>query len=83
MVKSSKMSTTRNEAKKLAEEYIDIAIVSDDFEKMPLDLAMKILFKATQQISTQIEPVPIPTTEMIDPEIGTIGYTISKTGILL
>lgn len=108
------MLTTRNEAKKIAIQYIklvnqfisvkqaylfgsyankksklhkwsdiDIAIISDDFEKIPLDLASKMLSKATQEISTTIEPVPIPSSEMLDPEIGTIGYTVFKHGIPL
>ena len=62
---------------------IDVAIISDDFEKMPIDLASKMLSKATQGISTSIEPVPIPSSEMQDPDIGTIGYTVAKHGLLL
>lgn len=60
---------------------IDVAIVSPDFSYMPIDISGKILSKAAYEINALIEPIPIPPEELVDSEIGTIGYTILNKGI--
>ncbi|MBF0312028.1 MAG: nucleotidyltransferase domain-containing protein [Oligoflexia bacterium] len=62
---------------------IDVAVVSKDFEDIPVDIAVKMLFRATKVISTLIEPEAIPPLELKDPEIGAIGCTISRHDIKL
>jgi len=62
---------------------IDVAIVSPDFQYIPEDMSMKMLFRLAATIAPEIEPIPLTEAEVDHPMLGTIGYSVVREGILL
>lgn len=62
---------------------VDIALVSPDFEYIPEDILLKMLFKMARNIDPIIEPIPLTVEEKNNPQLGSIAIDIVKKGIRL
>ena len=62
---------------------IDIALVSPDFENIPEDALLKILFKMARHIDTAIEPIALTEEEIRMPTIGTVAVDIKNKGRII
>lgn len=62
---------------------IDVAIVSPDFQYIPEDMAMKMLFRLAATVDPHIGPIPLTEEEVDTPVLGTVGVDINKKGILV
>ncbi len=62
---------------------IDVAIVSPDFNYIPEDMAMKMLFRLAATISPDLEPIPLTEKEIDNPPVGTLGFSLLKNCIPL
>jgi len=60
---------------------IDIAIVSPDFEYLPEDVLLKMLFKMARNVDPIIEPIPLTLEDKENPQLGSIAVDIIKKGI--
>ncbi len=59
---------------------IDISLVSPDFDRIPEDMSMKLLFRLASFVDTSIEPTPLGEDEFGNPSIGSVAYDIQKSG---
>ena len=59
---------------------IDIALVSPDFEHIPENILLKILFRLARHVDTTIEPIALTEDEIHFPQIGTVSFDIANSG---
>lgn len=62
---------------------IDIALVSNDFEGIPYESLLKILFKMARNVDPIIEVIPLNKDEFENPDQGSVAVDIKKEGIVL
>ena len=60
---------------------IDVALVSPDFEYIPEDSLLKILFKMARHVDAKIEPVALTPDELQHPALGTVVVDIAQKGL--
>jgi uncharacterized protein len=62
---------------------IDIALVSDDFEYFPEDLALQQLSRLARHVDSSISPVVLTTEEYLSAPMGSVAVDVAKKGLTI